>query len=211
MTRMILLLCASNDPALGGCAGWLRKGVDTSLELAAIVKTGPDGSSTASCDDGVFNFKCIINERFGDDYHERYALTVVLEAYLGRRNAARVLAGPLRRRVGETIRAAMLGVDLRGVTALSDAAPQAAAIAALDAWFDRIAGAVHAFGGEMLKFLGDGMLANFPVAGSSRGPRSARPRPARAGMSHLDAPRRQQNLPRLPFGAAVASRRNSMG
>ena len=38
-------------------------------------------------------------------------------------------------------------------------------IAALDAWFDRIAGAVHAFGGEVLKFIGDGVLAIFPVTG----------------------------------------------
>jgi adenylate cyclase len=39
-------------------------------------------------------------------------------------------------------------------------------IAALDAWFDRIAGAVHAFGGKMLKFIGDGVLAIFPVTGA---------------------------------------------
>ena len=76
-----------------------------------------------------------------------------------------MIAGPLRRGVGETIRAALLAADLRGFTALSESAPPAEVIAALDAWFDRIAGAVHAFGGEVLKFLGDGMLAIFPVAG----------------------------------------------
>ena len=95
----------------------------------------------------------------------RATLTAALEAYLGRRSAARVLAGPLRRGVGETIQAALLCADLRGFTALSEAAPPAAVIAALDAWFDRIAGAVHAFGGEVLKFIGDGVLAIFPVAG----------------------------------------------
>ena len=80
-------------------------------------------------------------------------------------------------------------------------------IAALDAWFDRIAGSVHAFGGEVLKFLGDGMLAIFPVAGGSPGAAcdaalnavSA----ARAGMAHLDQVRARQGLPPLPFGAAV--------
>ena len=80
-------------------------------------------------------------------------------------------------------------------------------IAALDAWFDRIAGAVHAFGGEVLKFMGDGMLAIFPVAGDSPGP-PATPRcsavaAARAGMAHLDAAAARQGLPPLPFGAAV--------
>ena len=39
-------------------------------------------------------------------------------------------------------------------------------ISVLDAWFDRVAGAVHAFGGEVLKFIGDGVLAIFPVTGA---------------------------------------------
>jgi class 3 adenylate cyclase len=137
----------------------------------------------------------------------RSTLTSALEAYLGRRSAARVMAEPLRRDVGETIRAALLYADLRGFTALSEAQAPADVIAALDAWFDRIAGAVHAFGGEVLKFIGDGVLAIFPVAGDS-------PRPAceaalhavtaaRAGMAHLDATRREQGLTALPFGVAV--------
>ena len=56
---------------------------------------------------------------------------------------------------------------LRGFTALSEATEPTAMIAALDAWFDRVAGAVHAFGGEVLKFIG-------------------------AGMAHLDAVRQAQ-------------------
>src|SRR6185312_11354389 len=97
----------------------------------------------------------------------RATLTATLEAYLGRRSAARVLAGPLRRDIGETIQAALLYADLRGFTALSESIPPAAVIAALDAWFDRIAGPVHAFGGEVLKFIGDGVLAIFPVVGGA--------------------------------------------
>ena len=79
-------------------------------------------------------------------------------------------------------------------------------IAALDAWFDRIAGAVHAFGGEVLKFIGDGVLAIFPV---TYGPAEAceaalrAVTAARAGMAHLDVVRQAQRLPPLPFGAAL--------
>src|ERR1700682_2898664 len=137
----------------------------------------------------------------------RATLTAALEAYLGRRSAARVLAGPLRRDIGETIQAALLYADLRGFTALSESNPPAAVIAALDAWFDRIAGPVHAFGGEVLKFIGDGVLAIFPVVGGA--PRDAcdaalrAVAAARAGMAHLDEARRQQGLPPLPFGAAL--------
>jgi adenylate cyclase len=137
----------------------------------------------------------------------RATLTAALEAYLGRRSAARVLAGPLRRDIGETIQAALLYADLRGFTAMSESNPPAAVIAALDAWFDRIAGPVHAFGGEVLKFIGDGVLAIFPVAGGS--PRAAcdaalrAVAAARTGMAHLDEARRRGGLPPLPFGVAL--------
>jgi adenylate cyclase len=137
----------------------------------------------------------------------RATLTAALEAYLGRRSAARVLAGPLRRGVGETIQAALIFADLRGFTALSESNPPSAVIAALDAWFDRIALSVHAFGGEVLKFIGDGVLAIFPVAGGSpRGACEAALRSvsaARAGMAHLDEARRREALPPLPFGVAL--------
>jgi class 3 adenylate cyclase len=137
----------------------------------------------------------------------RVTLTAALEAYLGRRSAGRVLAGSLRRGVGETIEAALLFADLRGFTALSESAPPLEVISALDAWFDRIAGSVHAFGGEVLKFMGDGVLAIFPVAGGS--PRNAcdaalkAVAAARSGMAYLDKARAQEGLPPLPFGAAL--------
>jgi adenylate cyclase len=137
----------------------------------------------------------------------RATLSVALEAYLGRRSAARVLAAPLRRAVGETIQAALLYADLRGFTTLSDENPPAMVIAALDAWFDRIAGAVHAFGGEVLKFIGDGILAIFPISGGTKHAacdaalRAATA--AQAGMTHLDQERSLQGLPPLSFGVAL--------
>ena len=137
----------------------------------------------------------------------RSTLSAALEAYLGRRSAARVLAGPLQRDIGETIQAVLLFADLRGFTALSESNPPSAVIAALNAWFDRIAGPVHAFGGEVLKFIGDGMLAIFPVVeGTPRVACDAALRAvaaARLGMAHLDDARRQQGLSHLRFGAAL--------
>jgi len=138
----------------------------------------------------------------------RATLKAALEAYLGRRSAQRVLASPLRRTVGETIQAALLYADLRGFTALSENHPPDAVIAALDAWFDRIAGAVHAFGGEVLKFIGDGVLAIFPVAGTVSRTAACDAalravQAARTGMTHLDGLRLHQGLPPLPFGAAL--------
>lgn len=136
----------------------------------------------------------------------RLALTALLEAYLGRRSAARVQAGALRRGSGETIRAALLYADLRDFTALSDSAEPAVVIAALDRWFECVAGAVQAFGGEVLKFIGDGVLAIFPVTGTPAEACEAALRAVgavRAGMIHLDDVRQAQGLPPLPFGAAL--------
>ncbi|WP_442583895.1 adenylate/guanylate cyclase domain-containing protein [Mesorhizobium sp. ASY16-5R] len=137
----------------------------------------------------------------------RSTLGVLLETYLGRRSAAQVLAGRLRRDAGETIRAALLYADLRGFTELSEKTAPQEVVAALDAWFDRIAGAVHAFGGEVLKFIGDGMLAIFPIgerdtaAACEAALRAVAA--ARAGMDHLDRARAAQGLPPLPFGTAL--------
>ncbi len=137
----------------------------------------------------------------------RLALAALLEAYLGQRSAAQVLAGRLGRETGETIRAVLLYGDLRGFTELSEAMAPEAVVAALDAWFDRVAGAVHAFGGEVLKFIGDGVLAIFPIG--ERPPSDACDAAlrtvgaARAGMAHLDQERSRQGLARLPFGMAL--------
>jgi adenylate cyclase len=137
----------------------------------------------------------------------RSTLAALLDAYLGRRSAAQVLAGRLRRETGETIRAVLLYGDLRGFTSMSEAMAPEAVVAALDAWFDRIAGAVHAFGGEVLKFIGDGVLAIFPIG--ERSPSAAcdaalnAAGAACAGMAHLDEARKRQGLAPLPFGMAL--------
>ncbi len=137
----------------------------------------------------------------------RSTLAVLLETYLGRRSAGQVLNGQLRRAAGETIQAVLLYGDLRGFTELSEATPPATVVAALDAWFERIAGAVHAFGGEVLKFIGDGVLAIFPLG--DQPPAAACDAAiravvaAQAGMVRLDEERAKQSLPPLPFGMAV--------
>ena len=133
-------------------------------------------------------------------------MAALLEAYLGRRSANRVQAGASRRGTGETIRAALLSADLRDFTALSEAKEPADVITALDAWFDRVAGPVHAFGGEILKFIGDGVLAIFPVhdtPAEACGSALSAVLASQAGMAHLDAERRAKGSEPLPFGAAL--------
>src|SRR3712207_8029468 len=96
--------------------------------------------------------------------------------------------------------------DLRDFTVLSETADPQAVIAALDAWFDRVAGAVHAFGGEVLKFIGDGVLAIFPVTGGPPDACQAALRavaPPQPDMANLGVARQTKGLPPLPSGAAL--------
>jgi len=93
------------------------------------------------------------------------ATRALLEVYLGRNAGQRVADGGFRRGGGELIDAAIWFCDLRGFTALSDERPPQEVVRILDDYFDRVAGAVMAHGGEVLKFIGDAVLAIFPVAG----------------------------------------------
>jgi adenylate cyclase len=97
----------------------------------------------------------------------------VLRAYLGAHTGPRVLAGEIRRGSGEEIAAVIWSSDLRGFTALSDHAPGERVITILNDVFDLQAKAISKYGGEILKFIGDGLLAIFPVASHDDAPRAA--------------------------------------
>jgi adenylate cyclase len=87
----------------------------------------------------------------------------VLDTYVGTLASRRILRGEIRRGQGERIDAVIWFADLRGFTALSDLRPTDDVIAALNQFFDALAGPIERHGGQILKFLGDGLLAIFPV------------------------------------------------
>jgi adenylate cyclase len=88
-----------------------------------------------------------------------------LNAYLGETAATKVLHGTIKRGSGEPICAIVWVSDLRGFTDLSGRLGDANMIALLNAYFECLAGAVLRHGGEVLKFMGDGLLAVFPIEG----------------------------------------------
>jgi adenylate cyclase len=97
----------------------------------------------------------------------------VLKAYLGPVAGPKVLAGQIRRGSGEAISAVLWSSDLRGFTHLSDHLPGDQVIAILNDLFDLQARAIAARGGEILKFVGDGLLAIFPVASADEAAQAA--------------------------------------
>jgi len=93
----------------------------------------------------------------------RRIVRALLDTYVGHRTGERVLSGAVKRGDGETIRAVIWYCDLRGFTALSDTLPRDLLLDLLNEYFGIMVGAVSAEGGEVLKFIGDGMLAIFEL------------------------------------------------
>jgi len=87
----------------------------------------------------------------------------VLDAYLGRNAGARVLSGQIKLGDGEEINAVIWFSDLRGSTPLADASTKPEFLLTLNDYFEVTAGAVIANGGEVLRFIGDAVLAIFPI------------------------------------------------
>ena len=98
-----------------------------------------------------------------DIHIQRQIAENVLKAYLGSHTGPLVLAGKIRRGTGDTINAVLWSSDVRSFTAFSDRVPGHQVIAKLDQIFDGQARAIAKHGGEILKFIGDGLLAIFAV------------------------------------------------
>ena len=85
----------------------------------------------------------------------------LLTAYLGADVGRRVHAGVVERGSVESIRAVLWYADIRGFTPLADATPGPILIEMLDDVFETLTAALRPRGAQVLKFLGDGMLASF--------------------------------------------------
>jgi adenylate cyclase len=108
-----------------------------------------------------------------DIHGQRWIATNVLNAYLGPKTGPRVLAGQIRRGTGEELTVVLWSSDLRGFTERSDRLPGDQMIWILNALFDVQAQAIARNGGEILKFMGDGLLAIFPIDDGATADRAA--------------------------------------
>lgn len=88
----------------------------------------------------------------------------LLETYVGTHAGELILAGATRRGTGTTVRAAIMICDLRDFTKISDNWPRDDVIDLLNDYFDAMSEPIARHGGEILKFIGDGLLAIFPLS-----------------------------------------------
>ena len=128
----------------------------------------------------------------------------LLNAYVGKHAGERILSGDVRRGSGATVGAAIWNCDLRGFTRISEQWPRDDVIQWLNEYFDVMAAPVVAHGGEVLKFVGDGMLAIFRLDSPDACQQALQAAvEARQGMKELNARRIARGSFELGFGVAL--------
>jgi adenylate cyclase len=92
----------------------------------------------------------------------------LLGTYLGRQSGKKVLNGLIKRGDGETIHSVIWFCDLRESTPLADSMPRGEFLDLLNRYFECMAGPVLEKRGEVLRFIGDAVLAIFPIDESAQ-------------------------------------------
>jgi adenylate cyclase len=133
----------------------------------------------------------------------------LLDTYVGNRAGERILAGQIRRGHTDTINAAIWLSDMRGFTALSDSVPPQVVVDVLNRYFDCQVPPILKHGGEVLKFMGDGLLAIFPIDREKNDDAEVcaralvAAREARANIAELNAAGIKSASGQLRFAAAL--------
>lgn len=138
-------------------------------------------------------------------------MRLLLDTYLGPQAGGQVLSGDIVRGQGRHIDAVVWMSDLRNFTDLSNKLPLDVMIELLDGYFDAMCGPVREQEGEILKFIGDSVLAVFPVPQGQEACPYASARALQAaeraleGLEAFNAELQGRGLPRLRAGIAIHS------
>jgi adenylate cyclase len=128
----------------------------------------------------------------------------LLETYVGPHASEQILSGRTTRGSGVTITAAVVICDLRGFTTISELWPRDDVIALLNEYFETLSAPIERNGGEILKFIGDGLLAVFPLDRSTAcADALTAVSDARHGMADLNERRSAKGLEPLGYGIGV--------
>lgn len=134
---------------------------DGRINVLTLTSAHPAGFSTA--DLGLV-FECSnVISRYYEVFMQRETAQALLETYVGKRSGARVLGGEIRRGDGDEIDAAIMFCDMRNSTQLAEQMARTDYIALLNAFFETTSTVIDDNGGEVLKFIGDAVLAVFPA------------------------------------------------
>jgi adenylate cyclase len=178
--------------------------IDGTVQASSWTTKAPGGFTDAQLD--VLREIASPFARLGEIFALRRTASVLLDTYVGNQAGERILAGHIRRGHAESMQAAIWLSDLRGFTALSDRLPPEIVVDILNQYFDCQVPAIRKRGGEILKFMGDGLLAVFPIADGDDGEVCARTleaaREARASVKAMQF-ESADGSERFRFGVAL--------
>jgi adenylate cyclase len=135
--------------------------IDGSIHASSWTTKQPGGFSDGQLDALRSMVRVLV--RLIEIMQWRRISSTLLDTYVGNRAGEKILGGQIRRGHTETMNAAIWLSDLRGFTALSDRLPAETVVDILNNYFDCQVAAIRSHGGEVLKFMGDGLLAVFPI------------------------------------------------
>lgn len=129
----------------------------------------------------------------------------LLQVYLGRDAGRRVLSGEIQRGSSDKINAVICLFDLKGFTSLAEQMPGPEVIDMLNDYFGIAVGAIQAHGGNILKFMGDGMLTMFNLGSLEQDAKAALDAASelRHKMRTRNAERAEADLPAPDFTLAL--------
>ena len=180
---------------------------DGLINIITLVSDAPGGFST---DDLGRLYEVLPSlGRQLEAHAQRVSSLTLLRTYLGKNAGERVMGGLVRRGDGEDLSAVIWFSDLRNSTALADSLSREAYLSTLNQYFDSVAGAVIEHGGEVLKFIGDAVLAIFPIdepdnpAAEACARALSAVREAQERIRSVNHERETQGKPPLAFGTGL--------
>jgi adenylate cyclase len=180
---------------------------DGQINVLTLVSDAPGGFSTEQ----LGNLYEILPNlgRLLEAHAQRISSLTLLKTYLGRNAGERVNGGLVKRGDGEELHAVIWFSDLRQSTSMANTMPREEYLAALNSYFDCVVGAIIDHEGEVLKFIGDAVLAIFPIEKPSDSHPDACARALSAirtadkQLSEVNLEREAEGQPLLNFGTAL--------
>ena len=137
---------------------------DGQINVVSMTSFAKGGFTTAHLG-SIYEGMPVLGRLF--EVHAQRRISVsLLDTYLGRNTGKRVLEGQIKHGDGQLIHAVIWFCDLRNSTSLADSMDAARYLIYLNRFFTAMAGAIIDSGGEILAYIGDAVLAIFPIAGA---------------------------------------------
>jgi class 3 adenylate cyclase/uncharacterized protein (DUF427 family) len=180
---------------------------DGQIHALTLASDAPGGFAIAHL--GYLHEALPLIGRLIEAHAMRGTARTLLDTYLGASTGGRVLDGLIRRGDGDVIPAVMWWADLRGSSRMAERLPRDRYLDLLNQFFECTAGAAMARGGEVLKFIGDAVLAIFPLSEDPRAADRALDA-ARDALSRIARANRGDVEPEAQLAVALALHRGEV-